>query len=123
MSVHDGAPSLEAELGHAVARGWLTLTLADAAVLARYPTEAEAVSHASEVRRSAAAWRHIRDALALRIHELTATNARARLPWNALMAQAHEVNRTQTLNEAEVTAIVEAAVYDSLPERRRKHGA
>ena len=39
------------------------------------------------------------------------------------MAQAHEVNRAQTLDETEVTAIVAAAVYDSLPDRRRKHGA
>ena len=116
-------PTFEAELGHAVARGRLTLTMADAAILARYHDPDEANARAREVRRSAAAWRHTREQLAIRIQELTAANARARQPWNAIMAQAHEVNRAQTLDETEVTAIVAAAVYDSLPDRRRKHGA
>jgi 3-methyladenine DNA glycosylase AlkC len=116
-------PTFEAELGYAVARGWTNLTMADAAILARTTDDAEAKRMAIAVRRSAAAWHHIREQLALRISELTSANARARLPWNVLMAQAHEVNRTRTLDEAEVTAIVETAVYENLPDRRRKRGA
>ena len=117
-------PTFEAELGYAVARGWTNLTMADAAILARTTDDAEVKRMAIAVRRSATAWTHIREKLALRISELTTANARARLPWNMLMAQAHEVNRTQTLDEAEVNAIVEAAVYESLPDkpRRRRYG-
>ena len=100
--------------------------MADVAILARYPDVDEAARHAAEVRKSADTWRHIHDQLRLRIRELTLANTRAKLPWNALMAQAHEINRSRTLDEAEVTAIVEAAVYDSLPDKlpdkRRRHG-
>jgi hypothetical protein len=38
------------------------------------------------------------------------------------MAQAHDINASQTLDEAEVTAIVEWAVYETLPDRRRRYG-
>ena len=121
-----GFPTFEAELGYAIARGRISLTMADVAILARYPDIDEAAQHAREVRKSADTWRHIADQLRLRIRELTMANARARLPWNAIMAQAHEVNRSQTLDEREVTAIVEAAVYDSLPDttpdKGRRHG-
>ena len=121
-----GFPSFEAELGHAVARGWINLTMADVAILAHYPDVDAAARHAAEVRKSAAVWHHIHDQLRLRIRELTLANARASLPWNVLMAQAHDINRSRTIDEAEVTAIVEAAVYDSLPDklpdRRRRHG-
>jgi 3-phenylpropionate/cinnamic acid dioxygenase small subunit len=120
MSNH---PSFAAELGYAVAREWLTLTLADVAILARYSNIDEAARHAREMRESAAIWRHTRDQLRLRIRELTTTNARARLPWNAIMAQAHDINQSQTLDEPEVTAIVTETIYDTLPDaRRRGHG-
>ena len=109
MSGRAGFPTFEAELGYAIARGWITLTLADVAILVRYPDIEEAKRHAREVRKSADSWRHIHRQLRLRIRELTIANARARLPWNALMAQAHEINRSQALDEREVTAIVEAA--------------
>jgi len=116
-------PSFEAQLGYAVARGTMPLVLADLSVLARYKDLDEAHQRVTEMRRAAAGWRHIRDQLKRRIHELTVANARARLPWNAIMAQAHEVNRSQTLHEGEVTAIVEWAVYETLPDRRRQNGA
>jgi len=117
-----GFPSFEAELGYAVARGSMSTTLADISVLARYKDIDEAHQRLREMRRSVTVWREIRDQLRRRIHELTVTNARARLPWGALMAQAHDINASQTLDEAEVTAIVEWAVYETLPDRRRRHG-
>jgi hypothetical protein len=116
-------PTLEAELGYAVARGRLTPALAHVVILARYKDSDEALRRAEEMHHSAAVWRHISDQLRLRVRELTTANARARLPWNVLMAQAHEINRSQTLDEPEVTAIVEDTVYDSLPDRRRNNGA
>jgi uncharacterized coiled-coil DUF342 family protein len=105
-----GFPSFEAELGYAVARGWLSLTLADVAILARYPDVDEARQYAREVRRSVASWRHIRDQLRLRIRELTNTLANADTARNVIMAQAHDINQSQTLDEQEVTAIVDAAI-------------
>ena len=117
-----GLPSFEAELGHAVARGWLTPTMAEVAILARYRDIDEATKHAREMRKSAATWQQIHEQLRQRIRELTQANIRARLPWNVLMAQAHDINQSQTLDEQEVTAIVTATVHDSLPDRRRGHG-
>jgi hypothetical protein len=122
-----GFPTFEAELGYAVARGWTNLTLADVAILARYPDIDEAAQHAREVRKAADTWRHIADQLRLRIRELTTANARAGLPKNAIMAEAHEINRSRTLDEAEVTAIVEAAIataeepWQPIRRRKRRH--
>jgi hypothetical protein len=116
-------PTPEAELAYAVARGSMALTLAEVSVLARYKDLGEAHQRIAEMRRSITVWRHIHDQLRRRIHELTITNARARLPWNVIMARAHDINASQTLDEAEVTAIAEAAVYETLPDRRRRHGA
>ena len=122
-----GFPTFEAELGYAVARGWMNLTMADVALLARYPDVAEAAQHAREVRRSADTWTHIRDQLRIRIHDLTTANLAAGLPRNAIMAQAHDINRSQTLGEAEVTAIVNAAItaaeepWQPIRRRKRRH--
>ena len=121
-----GFPTFEAELGYAVARGWMNLTLADVAILARYPDVNEAKRHAREVRRSAAVWRHARTQLILRIHELTLANAATGQPRNVIMAQAHDLNGTQVLSEEEVNEAVLTAIHDRLPDSptggRRVHG-
>lgn len=119
-------PTFEAELGYAVARGWTNLTMADVAILARYRDDAEAAAHAKEVRRSAAAWRHIRKQLVLRISDLTAASARVHAPKNVILAQAHEVNQSQALSEQEVNETVLRVLWDSLPDApyepgRRRH--
>lgn len=113
-------PTLAAELGHAVARGWTTLTLADAAILARYPDTDEAKTQAIAMRRAAKVWRHIRGQLRLRIYELAAAELQANTPLNAIMAKAHEINRTQTLAEDEVNAAVREAAKDAEEEKQRR---
>ena len=130
MSGRAGFPTFEAELGYAIARGWMHPDpgrRGDPRPISGY--RGGEAQHAREVRKSADTWRRIhRHTIRLRVRELTTANANARLPWNAIMAQAHEINRSQTLDEAEVTAIVEAAVYDSLPDsltntpKGRRHG-
>ena len=120
-----GFPSFEAELGYAVARGWINLTMADVAILARYPDMDAAARHATEVRKSAAVWGHIRKQLRLRISEMTTANLNADIPKNEIMAKAHDINRAQTLSEEEVNETVLAAIHDRLPDSptgRRAHG-
>jgi len=111
------------ELGYAVARGWLTLTLADAAILARVKDDAAATMAARETRRSATVWSHIREQIKTRIRDVTWANARRHVPKNVILAEAHEINRGQTLSEREVNDIVLEVIWEHLPDppRRRRH--
>ena len=115
--------TFEAELGYAVARGWLTPPLADVAILARVKDIDEAREAAVEVRRSADIWLHVRDQLKVRIRDLTWSNVDRREPRNVILAQAHEVNREQVLSEQEVNETVLEVVWASLRDgtRRRRH--
>lgn len=116
-------PSFEAELGYAVSRGFLNLTLADVSILARCKSVDQASESAREVRKSARVWGHIRAGIALRIQEITRANIARRQPKNVILAEAHEINRSQTLSEPEVNEIVLAEVWESLPDSPRRRYA
>lgn len=113
-------PNLAAELGHAVAKGLITLTDADCAILARYADTATAKAHATAMRRSADVWTHIRRQILARIHDIV-TAEHGNTPRNAIMAKAHDCNRAGALREHEVTNAVDAALAaaEQAMERRR----
>jgi hypothetical protein len=117
-----GFPSFEAELGYAVARGTMTLTLADISVLARHKDLNEARQKVAEMRRSVTVWRHIRDQLAIRIADETRAQMSVKAPKNVILARAHDINASQTLHEWEVNEIVVQTVWENLPiAPRRSH--
>lgn len=113
-------PDLASELGHAVARGLLTLTDADCAILARYADAATAKAQAVAVRRAAHVWTHIRGQIRQRIADI-ATAGYGHAPRNAIMARAHDCNSAGPLREHEVTNAVDAALAAAVQamERRR----
>lgn len=113
-------PTFEAELSYAIARGALDQTAADLSVLARYKDLEEARKQAGEVRRGVKAWTHILNQLRIRIRDEARAHIHARSPKNIMLAACHEINRTQSLREEEVAAIVVDAVWDSLPEAPRQ---
>lgn len=113
------SPSLAAEMGRAVALGRMPLAIADCVLLARNKSLDDARVQAAELRSAAASWRHIRDALQLRISTVAREQIKAKAPKNVILALAHEVNRSQTLTEAEVNQIVIEQVYEALPSDSR----
>lgn len=116
-------PTFEAEIGHAVALGRVSQTLADISVLARYKDLEEARAKAKTVRRVVSIWKHALEQLRLRIRDVVRENVRAKQPKNVVLAKAHEINASQNLSEEEVNAIVVEEVFWSLPEApRRRHG-
>jgi hypothetical protein len=121
-------PSFEAELGYAVARGSMSMTLAEISVLARYKDLGVARQHIAELRRSVAVWREIRERLIQLIIDVTRAHVGFRAPKNVILARAHDINASQTLHEREVNEIVVATVWDCLPVApthppdRRTHG-
>lgn len=113
-------PSMEAELGYAVARGRIPLALADVSILARYKDLDEARQRAADMRRSIAVWQHIRSALETRVRDEVRANMRARAAKNVILAKAHDVNASQTLDEDQVTGIVLDEVWRNLPDAPRR---
>ena len=118
-----GFPSFEAELGYAVARGAISLALADLSILARYKDLDEARQRVKEMRRSVTLWRQMRSQLANRIRSEVLTQMSAKAPKNVILACAHDINASQILHEREVNEIVVETVWENLPAApRRQYG-
>lgn len=116
-------PTFEAELGSAMARGSLSQTMADVSILACYKSLDEARQKAMEVRRAARIHLHIANQLRIRIRDVAREHIRSKAPKNIILAACHDINRSQYLQEEEVTAIVVEEVYASLPDAPgRRHG-
>jgi hypothetical protein len=119
-----GAYELARELAGPVARGWLTLTVADAALIVRVsqcPGEydlLDTVRFAQHLLRQLLQKEEDRRALARsRIKNTLGPMIARRAPKNHLFAEAHGVNGEMgfPLMEAEVTAVVVEQVWWALP--------
>jgi hypothetical protein len=118
-----GFPTPEAELAYAVARGSMSLTLADISVLSRYRDLGVARQHIAELRQSITVWRHIRAQLTQRIIDVTRAHVAIHAPKNVILARAHDINAGQTIDEREVNAIVAATVWETMPQPPRRTNA
>lgn len=112
-------PNIASELGHAVAKGLTTATMADCIILARYADTATAKAHAIDMRRSADVWRHIRGQILQRITDIV-TAEHGNTPRNAILAAAHDCNRAGALREHEVTNAVDAAIAAAEAAEKRR---